>query len=603
MYKDLRFTSTVHLFNDRCQNTPHNLLYSYSPTGLVKDSINLTFCEIEKKILTVAALIQAYTQPGDRVLMIFTPGIDYIVSFWACLYAGVLAVPAYPPFDKNTVEKLQAIINNANPRLILSNNEIINNIKKLSLFKTLASNRLLKKLASKFSHKTTELCEWDFEKFHWLDIGVTEKNFTNPYKPVSIKPDNPAYLQYTSGSTALPKGVIVSHRNLLVNLELVDNTIGRAENDRMVSWLPPYHDMGLIGNLLFPVYVQFPILMMAPFTFLRHPYIWLKAISDFKGTISGGPNFAFELCAKRVDTEKIDADFNLKTWRVAYNGAEHINYQTLDNFYKKFKPYGFNKQAYYPIYGLAEATVFVSGKHRDEVLNYLVVKKTSLKQHQIAPTHEKAKDNSVLVSCGRPKVPAIIVSEDLTPCREGQVGEIWLHGDSVTLGYWQKEEATKETYQATLNHNLEKTYLRTGDLGFLLDGHLYITGRIKDLIIINGKNHYPHDIELIVNHDEPRLRLGCTAAFSLVSDGHERLAIAAEVKQPLGLNDYLNIIQKIRTNISIEHSLETYLIALLPPKTIPKTTSGKLRRSYTKQLLESNQLKLLYRWDLEARNN
>ncbi|STX51775.1 saframycin Mx1 synthetase B [Legionella busanensis] len=600
MRKKLDFNNVIDLFNDRWQISPHHPLYFYSTTGHTKDSICYSYDGMRHKILSIAALIQANTQPGDRVLMIFAPGIDYITTFWACLFAGVLAVPAYPPFDKNTVEKLQAIINNATPKLILSNQEIISNIKKLSLFKTFATNKLLKNLAYKFSNKTSELCEWDFEKFRWLDIGKANKNWAEKYKPITIKPNDVAYLQYTSGSTAMPKGVMVTHRNILANLSLVLQTIGEQENDRMVSWLPPYHDMGLIGNLLFPVYAQIPILMMSPITFLRHPYLWLNAISDFKATVSGGPNFAFELCERKIDPKQLAPNFSLASWRVAYNGAEPINYHTLENFYLKFKEYCFKKQAYYPLYGLAEATVFVSGKDKDDHLTYLPVKKSSLQQHNIV-LNDKQVNSTVLVSCGKPKVPTIIISETLQPCAEGEIGEIWLQGDSVTLGYWQKEQDTKEAYQATLpGDDSNQTYLRTGDLGFLYYGNLYITGRIKDLIIINGKNHYPHDIELVVHATHPLIRLGCTAAFSLVSDGQEKLAIVAELKEPANLNVYLIIIQKIRAIVNLHHSLDPFSIALLPPKTLPKTTSGKLRRNYTKQLLENNQLELLYNWCLEA---
>ncbi|KTC80963.1 fatty acyl-AMP ligase [Legionella cherrii] len=601
-----KIESMVELFTDRCLMNPSAPLYYFSSTGLLENSELLTYSELQQKIHSLAALIQQYVKPGDRALLIFSPGMDYIVTFWACFFAGVLAVPAYPPFDKSTVEKLQAIINNSQPAIILSNTEIIQKIKKLGFIKNLASIPLIQKFVTKFSTQVNHLMEWDFHHFRWLDINKASVDMADLYKPVLLKSSDMCYLQYTSGSTAMPKGVIVRHGNLLDNLSLVYETIGKTSNERMVSWLPPYHDMGLIGNLLFPVYAGFRIFMMSPITFLRHPYLWLKAISDFEAHISGGPNFAYELCEKRIDEQIIGNNLQLHSWRVAYNGAEYIHHRTLSNFHKKFSKYGFQKKSFYPIYGLAESTVFVSGhKNGNDHPQLLNVDVESLRQNKVVLTDDVENNrHAVLVGCGKPMVPIMIASKaPFRKCAEGEIGEICLRGPSVTSGYWENDEATKETFHADLENSDAMKYLRTGDLGFLYNDNLYITGRIKELIIINGKNHYPYDIELFLATSDSRLRTGCIAAFSITISDSEQLAIVAEVKQLFSEQELEDIVNKIKVNISSSFGLNPQFIALLPPKKIPKTTSGKLRRNIIKKLVADNELHAFYVWQSGSGND
>ncbi|QMT61545.1 fatty acyl-AMP ligase [Legionella sp. PC997] len=593
-----KIENIVELFKERAFANPSAPLYYFSTTGLFENSEQYTYGELQQKIYSIAALIQQYAKPGDRVLLIFTPGIDYIVTFWACLFSGVLAVPAYPPFDKSTVEKLQAIINNSKPSIILSNTEITQKIKKLGFIKNLASIPLIQKFVSKFSTKIDHLMEWDFQNFRWVDINKATIAMADLYKPLSFKGSDMCYLQYTSGSTALPKGVIVRHGNLLDNLSLVYETIGKTSKERMVSWLPPYHDMGLIGNLLFPVYTDFSIFMMSPISFLKHPYLWLKAISDFKANISGGPNFAYEICEKRINEQFIEPNFQLDSWRVAYNGAEYINHKTLNNFYNKFSQYGFQKKSFYPIYGLAESTVFVSGhKNGHEHPQFLNIEMDSLHQNKVVLADEANNNTqSVLVGCGKPMVPVVIVSKPpFRRCAEGDIGEIWLCGPSVTSGYWENEQATQESFHADIDSETTK-YLRTGDLGFLYKDNLFITGRIKELIIINGKNHYPYDIEIHLGSSDSRLKTGCIAAFSVNMDNSEQLAIVAEVRQLFPNNELEDIVNTIKSNISSSFGLSPQFIALLPPKKIPKTTSGKLRRNIIKKLVTDNELPPLFVW-------
>ncbi|CDZ76651.1 Long-chain-fatty-acid--AMP ligase FadD32 [Legionella massiliensis] len=596
-----KFENVVEMFLDRCQLNQSKPLYYFSPTGKFEDNEQITYDELLQKINSLSALLQQQTKPGERVLLIFTPGLDYIVTFWACVFAGVLAVPAYPPFDKSTVEKLEAIINNAKPAIILSNTEIIQKIKKLGFIKNIASLPLIRNFLNTFSFKMTELLEWDFQGVRWIDIKKSTSNMANSYKPISIKGSDMCYLQYTSGSTSMPKGVIVRHENLLDNLGLVYKTIGETNHERMVSWLPPYHDMGLIGNLLFPVYAGFSIFMMSPVSFLRHPYLWLKAISDFEANLSGGPNFSYEICEKRIDEQLIEENFRLDSWRVAYNGAEHIYHKTLNNFFNKFGKYGFKKKAFYPIYGLAESTVFVSGnKNESDLPKVLNVDINSLQKNQVELSDDA---KTVLVGCGKPMTNLCIVSEAPHKiCGEGEIGEIWLSGPSVTSGYWENYEATKEYFKAYLKDSDTISYLRTGDLGFLYKGDLFITGRIKELIIVNGKNHYPYDIEILIGSLDSRLKTGCIAAFSVNANTSEQLAIVAEIKRICPRDELEDIVNKIRTNINSSFGLIPHFVALLPPKKIPKTTSGKLRRNIIKKMVSENTLNVIYSWELGEGN-
>lgn len=589
--------NAVELFQKRTQQFPEKKVYHFSETGLVKDNLSYTYSALEEKIIHLAALIQEHASPGDRVLMIFAPGMDYIVAFWACIYAGVIAVPAYPPFNKNTVEKIQAVIENAKPALILSNTAVITAIKRLGLVKKIAANRLMNQLLKQFASKTIDLLAWDFKQFFWLDINLL-KDYSGTWKPHNSHPDDIAYLQYTSGSTAMPKGVMVSHENILDNTGLVYETIGKPANERLVSWLPPYHDMGLVSSVLFPVYCDYQAMMMSPVVFLRNPLLWLQAIFEFGGTISGGPNFAFELCAKKINETEL-SQINLKHWRVAFNGAEPIHHATLENFTKKFAACGFKKNAFYPLYGLAESTVYVSGEKTsfDAPPYYLTVDKESLKKNKVIIS-SKNHDSKVLVSSGKPKVQICIVTDQTSgkACDEGEIGEIWIRGSSVTKGYWSKEQETQEVYSASLRSDPHHRYLRTGDLGFILDGHLFVTGRIKDLIIINGKNYYPQDLELVIEASHPSIRSGCSVAVALNHEDKEEVVVIAEVIIANAVI-YQEIAEKIHEQVHLNFGIPVYEIYLIPPKTIPKTTSGKLRRSYTKLAIEENQLSLLFKWN------
>jgi len=414
-------------------------------------------------------------------------------------------------------------------------------------------------------------------------------------------PDTLAFLQYTSGSTGKPKGVMVSHGNLLHNLEILKLAFGHSDKTVGVNWLPLFHDMGLIGKVLEPLYVGLPCIHMSPVAFGQKPIRWLQAISRYQGTISGGPSFAYDLCVNKITPEE-KATLDLSSWEVAFNGAEPVRSSTLERFSSAFADCGFRKEAFYPCYGMAEATLLVSGGVTRETPVLIEVSGSSLERNLVVTSNGETGDKREIVSCGRAWLDekiAIVDPESLTQCPDNQVGEIWVSSSSVAMGYWRKPEQTEETFKAYLADTGEGPFLRTGDLGFLQDGELFVTGRLKDLIIIRGRNYYPQDIESTVEQSHPSLRENCSAAFSVDVDSDIVLVVVGEVERRYlkGLN-VEQVAKSIQKAVSQEHMLNVYGVALLRVGSIPKTSSGKIqRRACQKGFLEGT-LNVVGSWTL-----
>ncbi|HEY5951022.1 MAG TPA: fatty acyl-AMP ligase, partial [Kofleriaceae bacterium] len=393
--------------------------------------------------------------------------------------------------------------------------------------------------------------------------------------------DDVAMLQYTSGSTSTPKGVVITHRNLLHNEMLIRAVAGHAEQTIGVGWLPPYHDMGLIGMLLQPLYLGATCIFMPPLAFLRRPLVWLKAISKYKGTTSPAPNFAFDLCARKVKPEDL-ASLDLSSWTVAFNGAEPVRKDTIERFHRTFASCGLPPTTISPCYGLAEATLIVTGVHRGSAPTYASFDAAALAAGRVVPCAADAPGSVTLVSSGRPlgDMRVVIVDPQTSAAVEqGAVGEIWISGTSVAKGYFGREEETEATFGARLA-NGTGPFLRSGDLGFIFEGGLFVVGRIKDLIVIRGRNIYPQDVERTLERASAAIRPGCVAAFSVDVDGEERLVVAAEVdvaKEPLAA-----VRQKLIGAVASEQDVQLHDVALLAPGTIPKTTSGKIQRRATR---------------------
>jgi acyl-CoA synthetase (AMP-forming)/AMP-acid ligase II len=417
----------------------------------------------------------------------------------------------------------------------------------------------------------------DLTHLEWIAVHSTNVEESVLWREPALNADHPALLQYTSGTTSTPRGVMVSHANLLANAQSIAEGFGHHPKDRWgVTWLPPYHDMGLMGGILQPVFVGAPSAVISPLDFVRRPVVWLEAVSRYRVRISGGPNFAYELCARTI-TSTENSNLRLDCWELAYVGAEPVREETLDLFANKFAPLGFRRQSFFPCYGLAEATLYVSGGRPS--VRYLSA--AGLREHRVVekPGADDA-DARAIVSCGRPASAlsvSIVNPETGRPCATGSIGEIWVSGPTVASGYWNRPDDTRETFHARLAENGGRPFLRTGDLGFLQDRELFVTGRCKDLIIVRGRNHYPQDIENTVVGASPAIRSGTCVAFSVDSGSEEKLVLILEMPRPRP--EHLDVLAgDIRQAVVGAHELQVSTIVLVRPGAIPRTSSGKARR-------------------------
>ncbi|MBW4457030.1 MAG: AMP-binding protein [Nostoc indistinguendum CM1-VF10] len=555
-FKNFKFSTSVDLLRYRALHQPSQLAFTFLQDGETEAG-SLTYQKLDRHARVIAAYLQSLDATGERALLLYPPGLEFITAFFGCLYAGVVAVPAYPPRHNQKMTRLQAIVKDAQATAILT------------------TTSLLANLESQFAESlglTTML---------WLATDNITSDVASDWQEPSISSDSLAFLQYTSGSTGMPKGVMVSHGNLLHNSALIQEAFRDTPQSIGVSWLPPYHDMGLIGGVLQPLFVGAPIILMSPVAILQKPLRWLQAISRYRATTSGGPNFAYDLACHKITPEQ-RANLDLSSWEVAFNGAEPVWAQTLEHFAATFEPCGFRARAFYPCYGMAETTLIVSGGVKTTPPTICHVNRASLEKNQVVVAVSEEEDTRALVSCGRSWLDQKIVivdPESLTPCPDGKVGEIWVSGQSVAQGYWNRPEETKQTFHAYLVDTDEGPFLRSGDLGFLQDGDLFITGRLKDLIIIRGRNHYPQDIELTVEQSHPALRPSCGAAFALEMNGQERLVVVQEVERSyLRQLDVNEVVGAIRQAVSEQHELQVYAVVLLKTASIPKTSSGKIQR-------------------------
>lgn len=550
--------SLVDVVHFRAQSTPQRI----SCIFLQKETENtMTYDELDNAARAIAARLQALgLQPGDRVLLLYAPGLPLIKALFGCFYAGCIAVPIYPPAQEKLIDKAQRIIANSQPRLVLLAAEHVNK------FTTLEAH--------------LSLCQIPTLASDSIDIAEGSQ-----WQSPALASTDVALLQYTSGSTMHPKGVMVSHRNLLDNLEKLDTALQINEDSVYFSWLPPHHDMGLMGCILMPIYSGIPTVMMSPFSFLQNPLAWLKNITKYRATISGSPNFAYDYCVKRIKEDK-KAGLDLSSWKVAFNGAEPVRADTMERFYAAFKDYGFRKDAFYPCYGLAEATLLVSSGTPGVPYSTVHLAKAAYQENRVQFTSADDPERHTLVGCGqRIQTVKIIDPDTRIPSAPYTIGEIWVHSDSVAQGYWnQAEETALAFHGCVIGDSSGQQYLRTGDLGFVHEGEVYITGRIKDLIILYGKNYYPQDIEYTIMHAPIHSMLGKCAAF-VVQEGQDyRLTVMCEVKnRHLAESELAALFTNVVDLVYQTHQLKIDTIVLIPLKTMPHTTSGKIRRNFCRQ--------------------
>ena len=490
----------AHLLRWRAQHQPEQSAYTFLLDGETEEAC-LTYSELDRQARSIAAMLQKLDARGERVLLLYPPGIEYIAAFFGCFYAGAVAVPAYPPRLNRSLGRLQTIIADAQASVVMTTEMIHSRIG--PLFEETAG----------------------IKQLDWLTTDNLAHELAGEWREPIVGRESLAFLQYTSGSTAAPRGVMVSHANLLHNQRLIQQTFQQTEESIILGWLPLYHDMGLIGNVLQPLYVGAPCILMSPVAFLQKPSRWLQAISRYQATTSGAPNFAYDLCARKTTPEQ-RAELDLSSWTTAFNGAEPVRRETMERFAQTFADCGFRREAFHPCYGLAEATLLVSGGATESIAR--AFKKDALEHNVVIGVDAESAEARSLVACGRalPDQRVVIVNPDtLMPARPDEVGEIWVSGASVTQGYWNRPEETEHTFGAYLVDTGEGPFLRTGDLGFIDAGELFITGRLKDLIIIRGRNHYPQDIEQTVGQSHPVLAGGMGAAFSVEVEGEERLVV------------------------------------------------------------------------------
>jgi acyl-CoA synthetase (AMP-forming)/AMP-acid ligase II/acyl carrier protein len=568
------FSNLVELLRYRALHQPNQTAFTFLQDEEGLES-SLTYQELDTKARAIAVYLQNISTPGERVLLLYPPGIDYIAAFFGCLYADLISIPLYPPRNNRNMSRIESIMADSQAKIALTNNQCLVNVQ------TLFNNGA------------------DLQKLQWLATDQVDENLAHQWQSKSISSVAIAYLQYTSGSTSTPKGVMISHENALCNSAEIATSWRTGSDSILVSWLPHFHDFGQIYGVIQPVYNGFPCIFMSPAAFVQKPIRWLKAISDYKATHSGAPNFAYDLCTEKIKPEQRE-NLDLSSWEVTVNGAEPVRKQTLKKFYQTFAPYGFRWSTFYPGYGLAEATLKVSSARKKNSPTILNVQADALSQNLIVEASEDDLFAKALVGCGssvfNTKV-VIVDPESLTQCPSNQVGEIWVSGSSIAEGYWGRPEETQRTFKAYLNDTGEGPFLRTGDLGFLKDEELFITGRIKDLIVIRGSNHYPQDIELTVEHSHPSLRSGYSAAFAIEENEEEKLVVVCEIERSyLRKIDGDEVIAAIRKAVSQAHELDVYAVLLLKTASIPKTSSGKIQRQACRTQFLNNQLDVIREW-------
>jgi len=539
------------------------------------EDATLTYAQLDRRARAIAARLQDMGFAGQCVLLVYPPGLDFITAYFGCLYAGCVAVPTYPPHRHRMLERFQAVAADAGACLALSNASGVTQFQAMMEGK----NNVQAATSSQLS---------------WLATDEIPDALAESWQEPSIAPDTVAMLQYTSGSTSRPKGVIVSHANLIANIRAIHQAFGIQPEDRSVFWLPMHHDMGLVGGVLVPVFAGVTNFFISPATFLQSPVTWLAAISKYRATISGSPNFAYELCLRKI-TDEQRATLDLSSWELAFVGAEPIESGTLERFAAAFAPCGFQPGTFYPCYGLAEATLMVSGPRRGSGATVGTFCDTVLTENRVEPVFNDAPQARSLVACGSSLegLRAMIVEpHSRTEVAPARVGEIWVTGTSVGQGYWHNPGETSCVFDAHLCDTGEGPFLRTGDLGFMHEGQLYVTGRLDDLIIVRGLNRYPQDIEAAARGSHPLLESGYGAAFVADDHGRPRLVLVQEATRS-GEKDLTPVLDAIHRSVLDDQGLALDEIVLVRCGTILKTSSGKVQRNACRTAFLAGELKVL----------
>jgi acyl-CoA synthetase (AMP-forming)/AMP-acid ligase II len=575
-------SNLVELLGWRAIHQAEKRAFTFLHNGEV-ELTHLSYRELDRQARAIAAALQGAATIGERALLLYPPGLAFISAFFGCLYAGVVAIPAPLPDQvrlKRTLPRLQALVEDAQASLVLTDFRHADRI---------AESSALSSLVIRATDRLTDEDACDQLAARW--------------QPPEVYSDSLAYLQYTSGSTSSPKGVMVSHSNLMHHCAHIRQAWDYRADSIAATWLPHFHDYGLVDGLIQPLYMGASAFVMSPIAFYARPVRWLMTISRHRVTHSQGPNFAFEHCVDKIKPEQC-AGLNLSSWRIASNGSEPIIMDTIERFVAAFEPHGFRRAAFYPAYGLAEATLLVATRQHGGLPAARLCDAEALQKHRVveASPEQSAQRVRPVVSCGAPigDTNVIIVNpHSLKPCVPSEIGEICVASSGVSIGYWRRPEETARTFRCVIDG--KGPFLRTGDLGFMSNGEVYVTGRIKDVIIIRGRNHYPQDIELTVAQSHPALRPGHGAAFGLEVKGQERLVVVQEVRRShLRSVDIDEVVGNIREAVSEQHEIQVYDAVLVRPGTIPKTSSGKIQRSVCRLRFLDGTLETLEATDLDT---
>ncbi|MGE4002147.1 MAG: fatty acyl-AMP ligase [Planctomycetaceae bacterium] len=574
--------SILEILDDRAERCPDRQIFCFLDDGEFERE-SLTYRQLQRRAQAIAAELNKCAAPGDRALILYPPGLEVIAALFGCFYAGVTAVPCCPPrldFLEDGFAPLAGIAGNCDPAAVLAGGPAAD------LMRTACADRP------------------EFARCTLLATETISDAAAEDFQPTAVGRDTLAVLQYTSGSTGDPKGVMITQGNILHNSYAMQLALDHRTAEppppgarwEAVCWLPYYHDMGLIADIIQPVYADGPSYWFSPFILLQRPIRWLEMIARYRVHTSGGPNFAYDLCVRRI-TEDQKATLDLSSWNVAAIGAEPISHRTMDRFTDAFACCGFRREAFYPCYGLAEATLFVSGgdKRNAPIMSSfrtadLELKSNSLGEEEFAPdiagddAGEGARDADqaqILVGCGHAWTDheiVIVAPDSGCECPAGAVGEIWVAGPSIAAGYWGRDQETADVFSAVLSDSGRGPFLRTGDLGIIIEGELFVCGRIKDLIVIRGQNHYPQDIEATVQSVHEAFLPNSGAAVSELRLGEERLILLQEIDRRSRQVDPAALARDVRRRVAERHQLQVHELVFLQKGSLPKTTSGKIRR-------------------------
>ena len=571
----------VEVINYWAKRTPNNEVLRFYPQG-EGDYSAYNFAELQTRCMSIAENLKPYH--GKRALLFYSSGLAFLEALFACFYAGVIAVPAYPPRRNHNFDRLQALIDDCQPSLVLSSSDVLDYARSICRHTSMRDD------------------------LPWLDsnliANLDDEMISHSAASFSPCAEDLAFLQYTSGSTGLPKGVMISHANLMANIRMSQQAFALPEGTRCVSWLPLFHDMGLIGAVMMPLYWGAGAALMPPAAFLQKPLRWLQLISEIgqhSPVGSPAPNFAYQLCVNNIGDQHL-ANLDLSNWVFALNGAEPIRSKNIRNFITKFSAAGFNASTMRPSYGMAECTL-VASTRQQHPLAYMQYDAKALEKGKLI---EKIGSSHEIISSGNNLIGQelrIVHPKTLALASEGSVGEIWLKGAHIAQGYWQKTALSNEIFQAFTDDN-QGPFLRTGDLGSVIKGELFITGRAKDLLIIRGKNHYPQDIECTVSHAHEALHIDHCAAFTTESNGEDQLVIIQEIlrSHQKNLNEK-DVIKKIRNAVAREHGIDTQHIVLIRFISLAKTSSGKIQRHIIKQQFIQQQLNSHSQWQANTEHD